>query len=527
MKKHFLTAAFLLSAMLASQMSLTAAAEDAGDIILISPNPNAAQTETDTDGVNSLMQNRYEELAGMYSYEGVASQLYSLRVLLGDGVNFNLDQLPDRQQACVMVVRMRGEEAAALAAYQAGEITCPFTDVTDEWVKPYLAWLYDKEIVLGTGEGKFGNSVCTPEMYITFMLRALGYTVAWDPNSGDGEWPDVFYGDVRNFARSLHLWDDLLEAEPAFNRGVMSAVTYQTLAANVKGEENRLLSVLAQVGAIDADMAQPILELYDKVDAAAALELASVPLTDGAMRLTGEMVQEEYQILSAIGTPEGDVTETAYGGLTFDVGMDFTEGKSELAVSGEMKVTASGADMTVPLGMWVKDGCVYVDLMDQKLKADASDIEGLEALTSAFGDLSMMFDDTGYQYYTVSDVTITVFEAEDGEGVTGTEIVYDATDFMWPIIAAQTDTEGFTAAADLSALVATKKLLDENGVLACVYNGMYAMISETDAESGILYSAESLVESTVTYTAWGEDAVLTFPDFTQFLDMTEGAAAAE
>ena len=159
MKTKILASTFLLGALLASQMSLTAhAAED--DIILISPNPAAAKTTAaDTD---ALLQGQYEAYAGMYSYDGIADQLYSIKVLLGDGVNFNLDQIPDRQQACVMVVRMRGEEAAALAAYEAGEITCPFTDITDEWVKPYLAWLYDKEIVLGTGEGKFGNSTCTP-----------------------------------------------------------------------------------------------------------------------------------------------------------------------------------------------------------------------------------------------------------------------------------------------------------------------------------------------------------------------------
>jgi len=165
MKKHILTTALLLSAMLASQMSLTAAAADTGadDIILISPNPNAAQTETvpDTAGdtaAKNILQTQYEQLAGMYAYDGVASQLYSIGVLLGDGVNFNLLDLPDRQQACVMVVRMRGEEEAAKAAYAAGEVTCPFEDVED-YAKPYIAWLYDKGITKGVGGGKFGNAM--------------------------------------------------------------------------------------------------------------------------------------------------------------------------------------------------------------------------------------------------------------------------------------------------------------------------------------------------------------------------------
>ncbi|MBE6657897.1 MAG: S-layer homology domain-containing protein [Ruminococcaceae bacterium] len=520
MKKHILTTALLLSAMLASQMSLTAAAADTGadDIILISPNPNAAQTETvpDTAGdtaAKNILQTQYEQLAGMYAYDGVASQLYSIGVLLGDGVNFNLLDLPDRQQACVMVVRMRGEEEAAKAAYAAGEVTCPFEDVED-YAKPYIAWLYDKGITKGVGGGKFGNAICSAQEYVTFMLRALGYTVTWGTEDGT----DVLYADALAFASDLNLWDERLANEPAFNRGVMSAVTYQTLAADVKGEENRLLSVLAQVGAVDADKAQPILDLYDKVDAAAVLELASVPLVGGAMKLTGEMVQEELHVFSALGTPEGDITEEAYGGLTFDVGLDFTEGKTEFAVEGAMQVTASDMDVTIPMGVWFTDGTVYVDIMGEKEKADAAEIGSLDILTTAFGDLSLMFEDTGFQYYTITDVAVNVLEAEDGSGVSATEIVYDATDFMWPIVLAQTDTTGFTDAASLTVFVTTKKLLDADGVLSSVYNRMFAEVSETDAETGIELVSQTLLDSSVTYTAWGDEAVLTFPDFSQFED---------
>ena len=74
-------------------------------------------------------------------YAEAVDVLSTLGVIAGDGTNFNLDDLPDRQQASVMVVRMRGEEAEAVAAYEAGEITFPFSDV-DNWAKPYVAWLY-------------------------------------------------------------------------------------------------------------------------------------------------------------------------------------------------------------------------------------------------------------------------------------------------------------------------------------------------------------------------------------------------
>ena len=46
-----------------------------------------------------------------------AQALYEVSILRGDGVNFNLDDIPDRLQASVMVVRMRGEEEMAKAAF--------------------------------------------------------------------------------------------------------------------------------------------------------------------------------------------------------------------------------------------------------------------------------------------------------------------------------------------------------------------------------------------------------------------------
>ncbi len=506
MKKHILSAVLLLSSLLSAQMALTASAnEEIGDVLLISPRPNTVPTETKTvkNEMDTALRYQYAQTAGMYAYDGIASRLYELGVLLGDGVNFHLDQLPDRQQACVMVVRMRGEEEAALAAYEAGEITCPFTDVTDEWVKPYLAWLYEKKITLGVGEGKFGNSVCTAQDYVTFMLRALGYTVAWDPNSG---WPDVFYADVLDFARGLDLWDERLDCEPSFHRGVMSAVTYQTLAADVKGTEDRLLSHLAQTGAVDAERAQPILDLYDKVDAAAALETAAFSLNSNGIRMTGHMVQDEYHVRSVINAAAGNTEETAYGGMTLNVGLDFSDGRQAASLHGEMHVTDGDTDVTVPMGMWLRDGVVYVELMDQQMQVDAADTDSLMTLIPSFGDLSLLFENAGYPYYAVSDVFI--------ETLDGTAVIYDTTDFMWPIVAVQTDSEGFSENAVMTALVSIRKVLGEDGVPVSVSNRMYAQITEADTATGTADSAETLSETTVTYTAWGDSAVMTFPDLT-------------
>lgn len=517
MKKRNLITVSLLTALLAANLSLTAAAEETENIILISPNPNTKQTETDHADLNvpDFMQTQYEAMAGMYAYDGVASRLYDLGMLLGDGTDFNLSEIPDRQQACVMVVRMRGEEEAAKAAYAAGEITCPFTDVTDEWAKPYLAWLYEKGIVLGIGEGKFGNTPCSAEEYVTFMLRALGYTVAWDPNSGD--WPDVFYADVLDFAQDIHVWDDRLAAEPAFNRGVMAAVTYQVLAADVKNTEDRLLSSLVQSGAIGAEKAEPILALYDRVDAATELELSAASASVDGLRLAANMTQGTTQFYSVIGTGEDDGTDTMYSGMTFDIGLDCTDDKQQIALTGEMTGSISGFELSLPLGMWVADGMAYVDVYGEKIKMNLADTAEMASLASAFGDLSMLISDTGYQYYTITDVQIEELEHTGENGLSGTVVVYDAGDFMWPIIASLLEANGFSADAVLTAASTTEKYIDENGVLSGIYNGMYAKLTETN-DAGVTIMEEALSETVIEYTAWGEDVTLTFPDFSQFAE---------
>lgn len=513
MKKSAIASVLLLSSLLAAQMSLTAAAEDTGDTLLISPNPNGTESAAASFDIEAALQSTYEQTAGMYAYDGIASQLYSIRVLLGDGVNFNLEDLPDRQQACVMVVRMRGEEEAALAAYQAGEITCPFTDVTDEWVKPYLAWLYEKKITLGVGDGKFGNATCSAQEYVTFMLRALGYTVTWDMADNT----DILYADVLDYARDLHLWDGRLACEPAFSRGVMSAVTYQTLAADVKGTDDRLLSVLTQAGAIDAQAAQPILDLYDEVDAAAALELSAIPVLDGVMKLTAELAQNDVQITKTVGAPDGDTEDTAFNGMVFAVGMDYSDGKQELAMQGDFAVQSAGITMTIPMGMWLHDGAMYTEIFGLKQKLDVVNTEEFDSVAGILnGNLSSFAEDSAYQYYTITDVYVETLEDET------VLISYDVTDFMWPQIVAEMNIENFTSESSLSVLFGMEKHLDANGVLLDVATCMYAVIEETDA-AGVYYSTERLNETIISYTGWGEDVSLTFPDFTQFTSVSADA----
>ena len=56
-----------------------------------------------------------------------------------------------------MLVRLYGAEDEAKTAYEAGEISMPFTDVS-ETAAPSVAWLYSQGITNGTSATTFGAS---------------------------------------------------------------------------------------------------------------------------------------------------------------------------------------------------------------------------------------------------------------------------------------------------------------------------------------------------------------------------------
>lgn len=111
----------------------------------------------------------------------LAEKLKSLGLFLGDETgNFDLDRKPSRIEALVMLIRALGEEKQAKAAGK----THPFTDVP-AWADGYVSWGYARGYTNGVSATEFGaNSTAGSYMYLTFMLRALG----WSDKDGDFAW---------------------------------------------------------------------------------------------------------------------------------------------------------------------------------------------------------------------------------------------------------------------------------------------------------------------------------------------------
>lgn len=144
--------------------------------------------------------------ASASSYDSVAEELSAIGVFRGTAGGFELDRAPTRSEAAIMLVRLYGAEDEAKAAYEAGEISMPFTDVS-ETAAPSVAWLYSQGITNGTSATTFGaSSPCSAKMYCAFLLRALGYE--------DGV--DFLYADTLDFAMLHGLFNlSMLDAAPS------------------------------------------------------------------------------------------------------------------------------------------------------------------------------------------------------------------------------------------------------------------------------------------------------------------------
>ena len=189
--------------------------------------------------------------AGAVDAEELASRLRTLGMFLGVGVDadgnavFALGRAPTRTEAIVMLVRSLGKEAQA-AAYPK---THRFADV-QAWADGYVSYAYDNGLTMGVSDTLFGAcDAVSAEMYLTFALRALGYSDAEAGGGGVGGGGGDFSWDS---PWALAAWCGILPPQSVkadFLRGDVVAITCASLHASMKGTRTPLYARLAQEGA--------------------------------------------------------------------------------------------------------------------------------------------------------------------------------------------------------------------------------------------------------------------------------------
>ena len=111
--------------------------------------------------------------------EQAAESLHELGLFLGTGTNadgtpiYDLDRIPTRNQAVIMLVRLLGKEDEA----RSGEWEIPFNDVdAGSYMASYIGYAYANGLTKGTTDTTYsGSRLITRNQYLLFLMRAMGY----------------------------------------------------------------------------------------------------------------------------------------------------------------------------------------------------------------------------------------------------------------------------------------------------------------------------------------------------------------
>ena len=178
-------------------------------------------------------------------YSRYADALRALGLFRGTGSGDALDRAPTRHEALVMLLRLLGEEQAALAETGA----YPFSD-TPVWKggSSYITYAYAKGYTTGSGKNTFSpENPSGLEQYLTFILRSLGYR-----DGVDFTWNDT----SRTLALQLGIvTQSELDAiaQSGFYRDHVVLLSYRALSAPCKDGSGTLADRLTAQGTITAE----------------------------------------------------------------------------------------------------------------------------------------------------------------------------------------------------------------------------------------------------------------------------------
>lgn len=166
-------------------------------------------------------------------YNAMAAALKSLKLFRGTdtgfGSGYDLEKTPTRVEAVIMLIRLLGEEDAALACMSPH----PFADVP-AWFTPYAAYAYERGYSNGIGKDRYGKDLfgtqyeASAVMYAEFLLRALGYSSTDTTDISDALDRAVTAGVLTAGERTALLSGTFLRADVAY-------LSYYALSARTSG----------------------------------------------------------------------------------------------------------------------------------------------------------------------------------------------------------------------------------------------------------------------------------------------------
>ena len=221
----------------------------------------AAVTVTSPTAVLSLEGSYTVSSGSGTDYNALAGALGAMGLFQGTGTaygsGYDLEQAPTRVVGLVMFLRLIGEEGAALSSTAAN----PFSD-TPAWCDRYVAYAWERGYTQGVGTDAAGRRYFGPNdplsagEYVTFLLRALGYT-------DGGSAPDFAWDTALERAEALGLLTSgeraMLEGE-RFLRAQVVYLSYFALSAPLKGGDGVLLDRTAASGGLSLRQLRDVMD---------------------------------------------------------------------------------------------------------------------------------------------------------------------------------------------------------------------------------------------------------------------------
>lgn len=176
----------------------------------------------------------FADEAVLSASEKSAAALQSLNLFKGTDLGFELEREPLRIECVVTIIRLLGQENAALSCTDEN----PFTDIP-RWADRYAAYAYANGITKGVSETEFGYNVKADcQQFATLLLRALSYT----EEAGDFSYNTALADGV-----TYKIIDNTVNSDK-FLRGDMVIMSYLALSVTVKGSDKALSDTLLEKG---------------------------------------------------------------------------------------------------------------------------------------------------------------------------------------------------------------------------------------------------------------------------------------
>ena len=191
-------------------------------VLMLTMAPAALAAQGEADSMAKLAADTLNAL-GLFSGTGTDEN--------GDPI-YELERQPTRQEAVTMLVKLLG---GADKAAQGGWET-PFTDV-DDWAKNWVGYAYHEGLTAGTSATTFGaNDKVTAAQYLTFILKALGYSA-----TEDFQWDKAW-----ELSDQIGLTYGEYGADSDFTRGDVAIISLNALSLRLKSGDKTLMDLMME-----------------------------------------------------------------------------------------------------------------------------------------------------------------------------------------------------------------------------------------------------------------------------------------